>query len=130
MEKVHALPNLVQEALSHCLEYLRPFGLETIVYESSQILDFTDVAEMSHSPSSILQLEILRNSDDGSERGSLLWLMDRTTTAFGSRLMRKWVTHPLKDVNRIQERLDAVEEIIQHTCGTCQEEYKCTFYSI
>jgi hypothetical protein len=57
------------------------------------------------------QLEILHNNDDGKERGSLLWLLDHTRTPFGSRLLRSWVAHPLRDAARIAERLDAVEEL-------------------
>ena len=57
------------------------------------------------------QLEVLRNSEDGSERGSLLWLVNHTKTAMGSRLMRSWVTHPLKRVHMINQRLDAVQEL-------------------
>lgn len=58
------------------------------------------------------QLEILHNNDDGKERGSLLWLLDHTRTPFGSRLLRSWVAHPLRDAARIAERLDAVEELV------------------
>lgn len=58
------------------------------------------------------QLEVLRNNDDGGEKGSLLWLMDHTKTPFGGRLLRHWVAHPLTNRQRINERLDAVEEMI------------------
>ena len=55
---------------------------------------------------------MLRNDDDGTERGSLLWLMSHTKTAFGGRMLRYWVAHPLREVHRIEERLDAVEELL------------------
>ena len=58
------------------------------------------------------QLEVLRNSEDGGERGSLLWLLDHTKTPMGGRLLRHWVAHPLRDAAAIQARLDAVEEIL------------------
>lgn len=54
---------------------------------------------------------MLRNSDDGGERGSLLWLMDHTKTAMGGRLMRSWIAHPLRSVPLINDRLDAVQEL-------------------
>ena len=57
------------------------------------------------------QLEILHNSDTGGEHGSLLWLLDHTLTVFGSRQLRSWVAHPLREATAIQERLDAVEEL-------------------
>ena len=58
------------------------------------------------------QLEVLRNSADGGERGSLLWLLDHTRTPMGGRLVRHWVAHPLRDAAAIQARLDAVEEVL------------------
>lgn len=58
------------------------------------------------------QLEVLRNNDDGGEKGSLLWLMDHTKTACGGRLLRHWLAHPLTNRQRINQRLDAVEEML------------------
>lgn len=54
---------------------------------------------------------MLRNEEDGTERGSLLWLLDHTRTPAGGRLMRSWVAHPLTDGDAIAGRLDAVEEL-------------------
>lgn len=39
----------------------------------------------------ISSLQILRNNADGTNKGTLLWLMDHTHTLFGARLMRHWV---------------------------------------
>ena len=64
-----------------------------------------------HCPALCRQLEILHNSDTGGEHGSLLWLLDRTLTVFGSRQLRSWVAHPLREATAVQERLDAVEEL-------------------
>lgn len=63
------------------------------------------------------QLEVLQNSEAGSSQGSLLWLLDHTRTPFGSRLLRSWVAHPLRDASRISQRLDAVQEL-SDTIGT------------
>lgn len=57
------------------------------------------------------QLEVLRNSSDGGEKGSMLWLLDHTRTAMGGRLLRAWVAHPLRNPALINERLDALEEL-------------------
>lgn len=46
---------------------------------------------------------------EGSFKGSLLHLLDRTSTGFGARLLRRWVARPLADRGLIQQRLDAVE---------------------
>ena len=63
---------------------------------------------------------MLRNNDDGGEKGSLLWLMDHTKTPFGGRLLRNWVAHPLTNQQRINERLDAVEEMVD--AGSAMEQ--------
>lgn len=56
-------------------------------------------------------LEITSTMRGGSRRGSLLWLMDKTVTSMGGRLLKKWIEEPLCDINKINMRLDAVEEI-------------------
>jgi DNA mismatch repair protein MutS len=56
-------------------------------------------------------LEITRNLRDGSTKGTLLEVLDATTTAMGARLLKRWLLHPLTNVNKIRRRLDAVEEL-------------------
>jgi len=53
-------------------------------------------------------LELVRASD-GEKKGSLLWLLDKTRTGMGGRLLRHWVNYPLTDVAAIRRRLDRVE---------------------
>jgi DNA mismatch repair protein MSH3 len=113
LEKILEMPPVVGQALAHCLDYLAPFGLDNLIQQPEQIANFSDVQEMTLSPNCIEQLEILRNSDDGAFYGSLLWLLDKTQTRFGARLLRRWVCKPLKDANMIKERLEAVEEIVK-----------------
>jgi DNA mismatch repair protein MutS len=55
-------------------------------------------------------LEVIEASD-GGRTGSLLQEIDRTMTAMGGRLLRAWLLRPLLSVERIQDRLDAVEEL-------------------
>ena len=54
-------------------------------------------------------LELTESLRTGERRGSLLWLLDKTRTAMGARLLRSWVENPMTDLERIQTRLDAVE---------------------
>ncbi len=56
-------------------------------------------------------LEIFRNLIDGTRRGTLIEVLDKTVTAMGSRLLKKWLQRPLLDINEIERRLDAVEEL-------------------
>jgi len=56
-------------------------------------------------------LEIVRTIRGESESGSLLWVLDETLTAMGGRLLKKWINYPLIDIEKIKERLNAVEEL-------------------
>ncbi|MBM7598519.1 DNA mismatch repair protein MutS [Virgibacillus halotolerans] len=47
------------------------------------------------------------------KHGSLLWVLDKTVTAMGSRMLKKWLERPLLSKARIEERLDIVEEFYQ-----------------
>ena len=113
LDVVLKLPPLVLRALAHALDYLKPFGLEAVLRQGASFREYSEIQELALSPNALAQLEILRNSDDGKERGSLLWLMDRTLTAAGARQVRRWVSRPLRDVAAIKERLDAVEEFLE-----------------
>ena len=55
----------------------------------------------------IRSLELLGSMHEGGS--SLLSVLDRTVTAMGARLLKRWMVFPLKDKNRIEERLDIVE---------------------
>ncbi len=57
-------------------------------------------------------LEITRTMRDGRREGSLLAVIDRTSTAMGSRLLCEWIAAPLTDRAAIDARLDAVEELV------------------
>ena len=55
-------------------------------------------------------LEICETMRSKEKRGSLLWVLDRTRTAAGARLLRKWLEHPLLSTSRIAARQNAVGE--------------------
>ncbi len=54
-------------------------------------------------------LELTETMRDKSKKGSLLWVLDKTSTAMGGRLLRKWIQEPLLDVEKINNRLESVE---------------------
>lgn len=55
-------------------------------------------------------LELTESLRSRTKKGSLLWLMDKTSTAMGGRLLRSWIEQPLVNREEILRRLDAVEE--------------------
>lgn len=56
-------------------------------------------------------LELTVTSREQVKKGSLLWLLDETDTAMGSRLLKRWLDKPLISIDKINERLDVVEEL-------------------
>ena len=56
-------------------------------------------------------LELTEKMRDKSKKGTLLWVLDKTSTSMGGRLLRRWINDPLIDRAEINERLDAVEEL-------------------
>jgi len=58
-------------------------------------------------------LELTETARSGGGRGSLLWVLDRTETAMGGRLLRRMIGRPLLSVEPLQRRLDAVDELAQ-----------------
>jgi DNA mismatch repair protein MutS len=60
-------------------------------------------------------LELTQTLRSGAVRGSLLGVLDQTVTPMGARLLRNWLQEPLLDVNALDQRLDAVEALVQNT---------------
>ena len=56
-------------------------------------------------------LEITEKMRDKTKKGTLLWVLDKTSTSMGGRLLRRWLNDPLLDVNEINERLNSVKEL-------------------
>ncbi|CAL4978244.1 unnamed protein product [Urochloa decumbens] len=64
----------------------------------------------------LVNLEIFGNNFDGGSSGTLYKHLNHCVTASGKRLLRRWICHPLKDIDAINKRLDVVEAFIQN-CG-------------
>ncbi|HLZ09678.1 MAG TPA: DNA mismatch repair protein MutS, partial [Chloroflexota bacterium] len=62
-------------------------------------------------------LELSERARDGKARGSVLSVLDRTRTAGGARLLRSWLSQPLLDLERLDARLDTVEEFFHDDAG-------------
>ena len=56
-------------------------------------------------------LEITEKLRDKSKKGTLLWVLDKTATSMGGRLLRRWLNNPLIEAKQINKRLDAVSEL-------------------
>ena len=67
-------------------------------------------------------LELCETLREKQKRGSLLWVLDKTKTAMGARMLRKYVEQPLIEKKEILRRLDAVEELKEQ--AICREEIR------
>ena len=67
-------------------------------------------------------LELTETLRSKEKKGSLLWVLDHTRTAMGSRMIRSWLERPLLDSVQIQRRLRGVEELVGNTL--CREELR------
>lgn len=56
-------------------------------------------------------LELTERMRDKGKRGTLLWVLDKTSTSMGGRLLRRWINDPLLDISEINERLEGVNEL-------------------
>ncbi|MBE5874052.1 MAG: DNA mismatch repair protein MutS [Lachnospiraceae bacterium] len=56
-------------------------------------------------------LELTETLREKQKRGSLLWVLDKTKTAMGARMLRSFIEQPLIDKSEIEKRLDAIEEL-------------------
>ncbi len=56
-------------------------------------------------------LELTETLRDRNKKGSLLWVLDKTATSMGARLLRRWIEEPLLDIKEIKLRQDGVEEL-------------------
>ncbi|MCL2312385.1 MAG: DNA mismatch repair protein MutS [Firmicutes bacterium] len=82
-------------------------GVELIkdleIYEGSKF--------MSLECGAITNLELFETIRMKQKRGSLIWILEKTKTAMGKRLLRSWLEKPLKNISEINMRLDGVEEL-------------------
>ena len=93
-----ALIYYVQETQKQTIKHIT--GIET--YSLSNYLLVDDI--------SCQNLELVKNISTGTRKGTLLGIIDRTVTAMGGRLLKRWIRYPLMDIQEILSRQDAVEE--------------------
>lgn len=99
-------------AFGAVIEYLYETGKSTDI-SVNKIDVYSDKQFMRLDMTAIRNLEITETMRSKSKKGSLLWVLDKTRTAMGKRLMRSWMEKPLLNITQINLRQNAVEEL----CG-------------
>ena len=77
----------------------------------------------------VRNLELIKNMRDGSKRGTLLDVLDFTSTSMGARKLRNWIECPLLDLSQIRSRQEAVGELLTNVQmrGNLQDKLKAIF---
>jgi DNA mismatch repair protein MSH3 len=102
-----------QRCISELIKYLAEFKLSNVFTLTENIVPFTNNNNYMILPGSTLQaLDIFHVCDNpNQEKGTLTWLLDHTRTRFGKRKIRKWIAKPLVIQTKIEERLQAIDEL-------------------
>ena len=101
---------LAVKSINALLEYLNETQMTSLEHINTITL-YSISKYMSLDVNARRNLEITEKMRDRSKKGTLLWVLDKTSTSMGGRLLRRWLNDPLLDVKEIQERLDAVKEL-------------------
>ena len=75
----------------------------------AQSYEPTQYLQMSHTVQT--NLELIKNAKTGKKMGSLFWLLDKTSTAMGGRLLKSWIERPLLSHSQIKARQDMVQAL-------------------
>ncbi len=100
----------VQNSLFALLEYLYETQ-KTGVDRITQITLYSDDQYMHLDMYAKRNLELVETLRNKEKKGSLLWVLDKTKTAMGKRLMRSYIENPLTNPTSINKRLNAVQEL-------------------
>jgi len=82
-----------------------------VVTQLNKIVSYDIEASMRLDANTRRNLEITESNRERTKKGSILWVLDKTSTAIGARQIRKWVESPMLSKKNIAERLDAVESL-------------------
>lgn len=113
MDMIAGKPRSALIAVGAALKYIRDTQMTDIsyiktlnIYESSAYLEM-DLSTRRN-------LELCETMLTKEKRGSLLWVLDKTNTSMGARLLRQWIEHPLTNAAQILTRQEAVAELVDN----------------
>lgn len=95
-----ALVEYLRESQKHALKNIT--SIKVVNRDRFMVLDSNTVRN----------LELIKNNSENKRYGSLLWVLDKTKTGMGARLLNRMLLSPLKDIEGINYRLDGVEELV------------------
>ena len=130
---LHGLGIVTEETIKSCgaillyLDDIQKGSLKNI----NRIKHYSISNYMILDSSSRRNLELSETMRSHSKKGSLLSVLDKTSTAMGGRKLRSWIEKPLLDITHISDRLDSVEELFRDFLKREElKEYLRTIYDI
>ncbi|KAI7900009.1 muts domain V-domain-containing protein [Cokeromyces recurvatus] len=107
---------LLMSAFGGLIWYLRTLKLDKELLSAKNILMYDPIRQSTSlvlDGQTLANLEIFQNSSDGSTDGTVFKLLANSITPFGKRLFKQWLCHPLRRIEEINARLDAVEDLMR-----------------
>lgn len=96
------------------VHYLKETQRSALTYVN-KIIPYTTADFMILDAATLKNLELTKTSRSGEKTGSLIWVLDKTCTAMGGRLLRTWIQQPLINVEKIVYRQQGVVELVENT---------------
>jgi DNA mismatch repair protein MutS len=103
---------LAQRAAGVLLQYIKD-NQKRVMGHIRRMYRYEQSDYMSLDSSTKRNLELSSSMHEGKLEGSLISVLDQTITPMGGRLLRRWLTHPLKQLDSIQQRLKRVEILFE-----------------
>ena len=114
-EVSYAQQNLTNEAEKEAVKQLVGYLLQTqrrslAHLQIAQSYEVSQYLQMSHTVRD--NLELTASAKTGKKMGSLFWVLDKTHTAMGGRLLKQWLARPLLSVNELTDRQEMVQALL------------------
>ena len=126
----HAEKNLLEQLKAHSLSAYGLAAKENMISAAGALIEYlresqkhalaniTSIRVVNKDKYMVLDsiavrnLELVKNNSENKKYGSLLWVLDKTKTGMGARMLNRMVLSPLKDIAEINYRQDGVEELV------------------
>lgn len=86
-----------------------------VLYNLNSVKILNEKEFLMMDANAIRNLELVKTIRDGKRYGSLLWVLDKTKTSMGARMLSSWILSPLTDIGKINYRLNGVESFYKNT---------------
>ncbi len=115
------------KTIKHLITYLITIKMNDLVHLQKAIVKLNN-AHLKMNIHTKRNLELTETLRQKNRQYSLIWLLDKTKTAMGSRLLKTYIENPLIDINEINKRYDIVEKLLEEFI--LKEDLKNLLYEV